>query len=98
MPERVIPLLLGMVTGVLARVAVVGLKLAAGQQEGGLRRRHLVIAIAAALILGTLITTARATQRQTASQPQTGPAITSGHDRRQLSAPATQQQYRQPVQ
>ncbi|MDX6427918.1 MAG: hypothetical protein QOE54_284 [Streptosporangiaceae bacterium] len=98
LPERVIPLLLGTVAGVLARVAVVGLKLAAGQQEGGLRRRHLAIALVAALILGTLLTTARATQRQTAPQPQTRAAITSGPNRRPLSAPATQQQNQQPLQ
>ncbi|MGI8330413.1 hypothetical protein ACRYCC_10655 [Actinomadura scrupuli] len=65
LPERLIPLLLGTVAGVLARIAVVGMKLAA-RQQGGLQRRHMVIAVSAAIVLGALITTARTTQGEAA--------------------------------
>jgi zinc transporter ZupT len=91
LPERVIPLLLGTVAGVLARIAVVGIKLAA-QQQGGLQRRHVVIAVTAAIVLGTLITTARATQGQAAC-PQTdcpGSAMRTLADRTVEMNPLTQ--------
>jgi hypothetical protein len=78
LPEQIIPLLLGMVAGVLARIAVVGIKLAAAGQQGGLQRRHVVIALTAAIVLGTLLTTARATQGQAVPRQHTWPAIASG--------------------
>jgi hypothetical protein len=68
LPEHVIPLLLGTVAGVLLRIAVVGVRLAAAQRQGGLRRRHVAVAVAAAVALGTLLTTARAVQGQAASR------------------------------
>jgi zinc transporter ZupT len=80
LPDHIIPLLLGTVAGVLLRIAVVGVKLAAAQEQGGLRRRHVVVAVAAAIALGTLITTARATQGQATSRPHAWPAIACGRD------------------
>ncbi|MEV6867729.1 hypothetical protein AB0M44_42925 [Streptosporangium subroseum] len=60
LPGQVVPVLLGMVTGVLLRTAIVGLKLAAGRQENGrLSRGQLVIATAAAITVGVLLAMAR---------------------------------------
>ncbi|WP_436762957.1 hypothetical protein [Streptosporangium sp. V21-05] len=56
LPGRAVPLLLGMVTGVLLRTAVVGLRLAAAGQEGGrLSRRQLAIAAGVAVTGGVLL-------------------------------------------
>jgi zinc transporter ZupT len=61
LPGRVVPILLGMITGVLARTAIVGLKLAASKQEGGrLSRRHVLIATVSAVTVGALLLTAHA--------------------------------------
>lgn len=50
------PLLLGMVTGVLLRTAIVGLRLAAAGQEGGrLSKRHLTVAAGVAVTGGALL-------------------------------------------
>lgn len=56
LPGQTVPLLLGMVTGVLLRTAVVGLRLAAAGQEGGrLSGRHLAIAAGVAVTGGVLL-------------------------------------------
>ncbi|GAA4203944.1 hypothetical protein GCM10022252_62330 [Streptosporangium oxazolinicum] len=56
LPGWLVPLLLGMVTGVLLRTAIVGLRLAAADQEGGrLSRRHLTIAAGVAVTGGALL-------------------------------------------
>ena len=56
LPGQVVPVLLGMVTGVLLRTAMVGLKLAAGRQENGrLSRGQLVIATTVAITMGVLL-------------------------------------------
>ena len=60
LPGQVIPVLLGTVTGVLLRTAMVGLKLAADRQENGrLSRGQLVIATAMAITVGVLLAMAR---------------------------------------
>jgi zinc transporter ZupT len=96
LPDHIIPLLLGTVAGVLARIAVVGIKLAA-QKQGGLQRRHLLIAVTAAIVLGALITTARATQAQAAPRPRTRPAIASSRDGHRPPAPDFRPQIQQPA-
>ncbi|MEU4407919.1 hypothetical protein AB0F88_25665 [Streptosporangium sp. NPDC023963] len=56
LPGQIVPLLLGTVTGVLLRTAVVGLRLAAAGQEGGrLSKRHLTIAAGVAVTGGALL-------------------------------------------
>ncbi|WP_329081279.1 hypothetical protein [Streptosporangium sp. NBC_01469] len=56
LPGQLVPLLLGMVTGVLLRTAIVGLRLAAASQESGrLSRRHLTIAAGVAVTGGALL-------------------------------------------
>ena len=56
LPGQVVPAPLGMVTGVLLRTAMVGLKLAAGRQENGrLSRGQLVIATTVAITMGVLL-------------------------------------------
>ncbi|WP_371786280.1 hypothetical protein [Streptosporangium subroseum] len=58
LPAQTVPILLGMVTGVLLRTAVVGLRLAAaGQADGRLSKRHLTIAASVAIIAGVLLVT-----------------------------------------
>ena len=58
LPGQIVPILLGMVTGVLLRTAVVGLRLAAASQAGGrLSKRHLTIAAGVAAIAGVLLIT-----------------------------------------
>ncbi|GAA4566412.1 hypothetical protein [Planotetraspora kaengkrachanensis] len=59
MPGWLVPILLSMVMGVLLRTAVVGMKLAArNQQDGRLSRRQLTIAAMAATTVGVVIVTA----------------------------------------
>ncbi|GAA2080301.1 hypothetical protein [Actinomadura alba] len=61
LPGRVVPVLLGMISGVLLRTAIVGIKLAASRQATGrLSRRHVVIATATAVTVGALLTMAHA--------------------------------------
>jgi zinc transporter ZupT len=56
LPGQIVPLLLGMVTGVLLRTAIVGLRLAAAGQEGGrLSKRHLTVAAGVAVTGGALL-------------------------------------------
>ena len=61
LPGAAVPVLLGTITGVLLRTAVVGLKLAAGRQEDGrLSRRHVAVAAITAVTIGVLLATAHA--------------------------------------
>ena len=63
LPGKVVPLLLGMISGVLTRTAVVGLKLAASKQAGGrLSRRQVTIAGLGALTVGALIVVAHTSE------------------------------------
>jgi zinc transporter ZupT len=58
LPAQIVPILLGMVTGVLLRTALVGLRLAAAGQAGSrLSKRHLTIAACVATIAGVLLVT-----------------------------------------
>jgi zinc transporter ZupT len=55
-PGQVVPVLLVMMTGVLLRTAIIGLKRAAGRQDNGrLSRGQLVIATIAAITVGVLL-------------------------------------------
>jgi hypothetical protein len=75
LPGKVVPLLLSMISGVLTRTAIVGLKLAASKQAGGrLSRRQVTIAGVGALTVGALIVVAHAGEashpaRTTPTQP-----------------------------
>lgn len=56
LPERLVPVLMALVTGVLLRTALVGLKLAAAQQaDGRLSKRQLAAAATIAIAAGTLV-------------------------------------------
>ncbi|GAA0392978.1 hypothetical protein GCM10009530_50450 [Microbispora corallina] len=56
LPDRIVPILLAVVMGVLCRTAIVGMKLAAGRQESGrLSPRHIAIAAGAAAGAGILL-------------------------------------------
>ncbi|MFC7641230.1 hypothetical protein ACFQX6_09765 [Streptosporangium lutulentum] len=58
MPDQIVPILLGLVTGVLLRTAVVGLRLAAASQPGGrLSKRQLTVAACVAAVAGVLLVT-----------------------------------------
>jgi zinc transporter ZupT len=72
LPGRVVPILLGMISGVLTRTAVVGLKLAASKQSSGrLSRRHVTIAAISAVTIGALIVVAHAGQGGQTAQKRT---------------------------
>jgi zinc transporter ZupT len=61
LPGRVVPVLLGMISGILLRTALVGIKLAASKQENGrLSRRHVAVATITAVTVGALLTMAHA--------------------------------------
>jgi zinc transporter ZupT len=63
LPAKVVPILLSMISGVLTRTAVVGLKLAASKQAGGhLSRRQVTIAGLGALTVGALIVVAHTSE------------------------------------
>lgn len=56
LPGQSVPVLLGMVAGVLLRTAIVGMKLAAGKQESGrLSGKQLVVAATVAITVGLLL-------------------------------------------
>ncbi|MGP3920134.1 hypothetical protein [Nonomuraea sp. 10N515B] len=56
LPERLVPILLALVTGVLLRTAFVGLKLAAARQaDGRLSKKQLATAAVIAIAAGTLV-------------------------------------------
>ncbi|MET9336178.1 hypothetical protein [Nonomuraea sp. NPDC003804] len=59
LPPSLVPLLLGMITGVLLRTAVVGLKLARTAGGGRLSARHMAITGAAVLVTTTLLVAAQ---------------------------------------
>lgn len=63
LPGKAVPLLLSMISGVLTRTAIVGLKLAASRQAGGrLSRRQVTIAGFGALTIGALIVAAHTSE------------------------------------
>lgn len=65
LPGAVVPILLGIVAGVLLRIAVVGLKIAARKQDGGrLSRRQMAIAAVGALTAGVLLSMASGTEHR----------------------------------
>lgn len=81
LPERLVPVLMALVTGVLLRTALVGLKLAAAQQaDGRLSRRQLATAAIIAIAAGTLVAAGHQhTGRETAAgttRPSPAPART----------------------
>ncbi|WP_371786523.1 hypothetical protein [Streptosporangium subroseum] len=86
LPAQTVPILLGMVTGVLLRTAVVGLRLAAaGQADGRLSKRHLTIAASVAAIAGVLLVTTHGALGE--DHPKTEPAPHAA-DRTAPAAPA----------
>ena len=69
LPGKVVPLLLSMISGVLTRTAVVGLKLAASKQATGrLSRRQVTIASLGALTIGALIVVAHTSENSHATR------------------------------
>jgi zinc transporter ZupT len=69
LPGQIVPILLGMVTGVLLRTAVVGLRLAAaGHADGRLPKRHLTIAAGVATVAGVLLITTHGVPGETHAQ------------------------------
>ncbi|AWS43798.1 hypothetical protein [Streptosporangium sp. 'caverna'] len=98
LPAQIVPILLGMVTGVLLRTAVVGLRLAAAGQAGGrLSRRHLTIAACVAAIAGILLVTTHGalgedhprTERTPHAADRTAPAAPTPMPLRRPPAPQT---------
>jgi zinc transporter ZupT len=74
LPAKVVPLLLSMISGVLSRTAIVGLKLAAGKQAGGrLSRRQVTIAGVGALTIGALIVAAHTSEGTHPARTRTRP-------------------------
>ncbi|HEY0542424.1 MAG TPA: hypothetical protein VGD53_28965 [Actinoallomurus sp.] len=72
---KVVPILLGMISGVLTRTAVVGLKLAASKQASGrLSRRQVTIATASAVTIGALIVVAHAGEGRQTTHDRAQPA------------------------
>jgi zinc transporter ZupT len=74
LPAKVVPILLSMISGVLTRTAVVGLKLAASKQAGGhLSRRQVTIAGLGALTIGALIVVAHTSENAHPARTRTQP-------------------------
>jgi zinc transporter ZupT len=91
LPGQVVPILLGMIAGVLTRTAVVGLKLAASKQSNGrLSRRHVTIATISAVTIGAIIVAAHTGQSQQVTQKRTqwahGSRQAPSHPRRPVRA------------
>ncbi|MEU7895157.1 hypothetical protein AB0B45_20135 [Nonomuraea sp. NPDC049152] len=59
LPPAIVPLLLGMITGILLRTAVVGLKLAGTAGGGRLSRRHVILTAVAVLATTVLLLSAQ---------------------------------------
>ncbi|WP_433511555.1 hypothetical protein ACQP2T_48340 [Nonomuraea sp. CA-143628] len=59
LPAQSVPILLGMVTGVLLRTAVIGLTMARANNGGQLSRRHIVLTTAAVLATGGMLVTSQ---------------------------------------
>jgi zinc transporter ZupT len=73
-PGKVVPILLSMISGVLTRTAVVGLKLAASKQAGGrLSRRQVTIAGLGAVTVGALIVVAHTSENAGPARTRTQP-------------------------
>jgi zinc transporter ZupT len=82
LPGRVVPVLLGMVAGILLRTAVVGLRLAVRKREGGrLVTRHLAVAAVVAVTVGALLAMAHEVQRRIGRDQNTRYIETFGHAR-----------------
>ncbi|MGI5224695.1 hypothetical protein [Actinoallomurus sp. CA-142502] len=74
LPGKVVPLLLSMISGVLTRTAIVGLKLAASRQASGrLSRRQVTIAGLGALTIGALIVAAHTSEDAHPARTRTRP-------------------------
>lgn len=75
LPQQWVPILLGVVIGVLSRTAIVGMRLAGSRQRNGrLSRRHLVIAATVSVTAGALLAAAHGLHEeeegsQTAERP-----------------------------
>ncbi|MFC4013663.1 hypothetical protein ACFOY2_40985 [Nonomuraea purpurea] len=80
LPAQSVPILLGMITGVLLRTAVIGLAIARDGRR--LSRRHLVIASAAVAFIGGLLVTAQTLLADGPPQP-----IAAAHGSAQALAP-----------
>jgi zinc transporter ZupT len=89
LPGKVVPILLSMISGVLTRTAVVGLKLAASKQAGGrLSRRQVTIAGLGALTIGALIVVAHTSENSHPARTRTQPVRLTPSPSRRL--PQTQ--------
>ncbi|MCT9934502.1 hypothetical protein N5079_30280 [Planotetraspora sp. A-T 1434] len=74
LPQQWVPVLLGMVIGVLSRTAIVGMRLAGSRQQNGrLSKRHLAIAATVSVTAGALLALSHGLHEeeggQTAEQP-----------------------------
>ncbi|MDP9842293.1 hypothetical protein [Streptosporangium lutulentum] len=79
LPGQVVPILLGVVTGVLLRAAIVGFKLAAAKQENGrLSKRHLTIAAGVAVTAGGLLVTSHGMPGQDHSRTEPSHHVADG--------------------
>ncbi|MEU6409204.1 hypothetical protein [Microbispora sp. NPDC046933] len=82
LPQQWVPILLGVVIGVLSRTAIVGMRLAGSRQRNGrLSKRHLAIAATVSVTAGALLAAAHAMHEeeegaQTAERP--GRAMAAG--------------------
>lgn len=83
LPVQSVPILLGMVTGVLLRTAVIGLKMASASNGGRLTRHHLALTAAAVLVTGGLLIAAQTLLAPGPSEP----AMSSAAARTHLPAP-----------
>jgi zinc transporter ZupT len=83
LPGRLVPVLLGMVAGVLLRTALVGLRLAVRRQEGERpMSRHLAIAAVVAVSVAALLAMAHEVQRRVSREQHTKFIETFGHGTR----------------
>ena len=83
LPRPMVPILLGMVGGVLLRTAIVGIRLAAGCQAGGLlSKRQIAAAVSTAVAAGVVLTLAHGgaaghvSRERAETQRRPGPATT----------------------
>ncbi|MFC0861816.1 hypothetical protein ACFHYQ_05840 [Sphaerimonospora cavernae] len=84
LPDKLVPVLLSMVMGVLLRTSIVGLRLAAGTRRSGrLSKRQVAIAVIAATAIGVLLATAHDLRNHEKLQGilgMTGNSRDAGHD------------------
>ncbi|ETK36661.1 hypothetical protein [Microbispora sp. ATCC PTA-5024] len=103
LPDRIVPILLAVVMGVLCRTAIVGMKLAAGRQEGGrLSSRHIAIAAGAAAGAGILLAGAHTLDGDDGHEEAAGGAMSAELDSAEAAltvtpAPTTPPRRRQQV-